>query len=288
MQLALQTSEETRERTEELNVGFNDVTRTWELIVKYHGSLEALAALNVQIEYLIAGYAILTVPEGLVERVADLEEIEYVEKPKRFFYEATSPVTDSCILQLPGQGFSLTGRGVLLAVLDSGIDYRLPVFQKADGSTRIRCLWDQTLVPSGEQDSGESGGMAGEERMDRIGADRDATGSIRRPPEGFRQGVEFDSVQINVALRAEPQQQFMLLPTVDTSGHGTAVAGIAAVSASARHDSSVITESAAFIRAASLSLTNPRSCISIRNSPALFWSSALPIEQKRCIRYSSL
>lgn len=229
MQLALQTSEETRERTEELNVGFNDVTRTWELIVKYHGSLEALAALNVQIEYLIAGYAILTVPEGLVERVADLEEIEYVEKPKRFFYEATSPVTDSCILQLPGQGFSLTGRGVLLAVLDSGIDYRLPVFQKADGSTRIRCLWDQTLVPSGEQDSGESGGMAGEERMDRIGADRDATGSIRRPPEGFRQGVEFDAAQINAALGAEtPQQQFMLLPTVDTSGHGTAVAGIAA------------------------------------------------------------
>ena len=40
MQLALQTSEETRERTEELNVGFNGSTRTWELIVKYHGSLE--------------------------------------------------------------------------------------------------------------------------------------------------------------------------------------------------------------------------------------------------------
>ncbi len=120
LQLALQTSEETRERTEELNVGFNDITRSWELIVKYHGSLDVLEALNVQVEYLIAGYAILTVPDGLVERVAELEEIEYVEKPKRFFYEVTDPVTDSCIRQLSGQDLSLTGRGVLVAVLDSG------------------------------------------------------------------------------------------------------------------------------------------------------------------------
>lgn len=200
LQLALQTSEETRERTEELNIGFNDVTRTWELIVKYHGSLDVLEVLNVQIEYLIAGYAILTVPDGLVERVAELEEIEYVEKPKRFFYEVTDPVTDSCIRQLSGQDHSLTGRGVLVAVLDSGINYRLPVFRHADGSTRIRYLWDQTLAPSEQQP----------------------------PPAGFRQGAEFDAVMINTALQADLQQQFMLLPTMDTSGHGTAVAGIAA------------------------------------------------------------
>lgn len=250
LQLALQTPEETRERTEELNVGFDEKGQTWELIVKYHGSLDALELLKVQVEYLIAGYAILTVPEGLVERIAELEEIEYVEMPKRFFYEATSPVTDSCILQLPGQGFSLTGRGVLIAVLDSGIDYRLPVFRKADGSTRIRYLWDQTLVPSGEKSeaesgggNGDSGGISGEENSGGTGeetertpeenegrqTDEDMAGVTRRPPAGFRQGVEFDAVQINAALQAETmQQQFMLLPSVDTRGHGTAVAGIAA------------------------------------------------------------
>lgn len=81
-----------------------------------------------------------------------------------------------------------------------GIDYRLPVFRRADGSTRIRYLWDQTL------------------KTDRA-----------QPPEGFRIGAEFDEAQINVALRAESrQEQYNLLPTVDTSGHGTAVAGIAA------------------------------------------------------------
>ena len=81
-----------------------------------------------------------------------------------------------------------------------GIDYRLPVFRRADGSTRIRYLWDQTL------------------KTDRA-----------QPPEGFRIGAEFDEAQINAALRAESrQEQYNLLPTVDTSGHGTAVAGIAA------------------------------------------------------------
>lgn len=201
LQLALQTPEETRERTEDLNVGFQTSARTWELIVKYHGSLDVLQALNVRVEYLIAGYAILTVPEQLVEAVAELEEIEYVEKPKRYFYQVTNPVADSCIVQVTGRDLSLTGAGVLLAVLDSGIDYRLPEFRRADGGTRIRFLWDQTLQP----------------------------GEGRKPPEGFYQGAEFNGEQIDAALQAaSPQQQFQLLPTVDTGGHGTAVAGIAA------------------------------------------------------------
>ncbi len=51
---------------------------------------------------------------------------------------------------------------------------------------------------------------------------------LRRPPEGFTLGVEFNSEQIDRALEASGGQQFQLLPSVDTSGHGTAVAGIAA------------------------------------------------------------
>lgn len=202
LQLALQTSEDTRERTEDLNVGFDRETHTWELIVKYHGSLEELETRNVSVEYLIAGYALLTVPERLVEAIAKLEQIEYVEKPKRFFYEATDPIEDSCIRQLSQWDFPLTGRGVLIAIPDSGIDYRLPEFRDRDGGTRIRFLWDQTLRP-------ESGNG--------------------QPPAGFRTGVEFDSARINEALREEdPTRQFQLLPTLDAGGHGTAVAGIAA------------------------------------------------------------
>lgn len=214
LQLALQTSEDVREQTEDLNVGFNTENRTWELIVKYHGSLDALEPLNIQVEYLIAGFALLTVPEQLVDSVAELEEIEYVEKPKRFFYGVEMPADSSCIAQVTFRNPFLTGAGVLIAVLDSGIEARLPEFRKRDGSTRIRYLWDQTLTPDAPETAEAE----------------NAGGNLpRRPPEGFRTGVEFDSDQINRALEAPTlQQQFQLLPSTDTTGHGTAVAGIAA------------------------------------------------------------
>lgn len=222
LQLALQTPEEVREKTEELNTGFDENTRTWELIVKYHGSLDALKALDIGVEYLIAGYAVLTVPEQLVERVAELEEVEYVEKPKRFFYGVETPTANSCIAQVTLRDPYLTGEGVLVAILDSGIDWRMQEFRNTDGSTRIRYLWDQTLRAEGISET--------EDRTEPGTADSFAG----RPPEGFRLGVEFDSDQINQALSAATAgQQFELLPSVDTSGHGTAVAGIAAGNSSA-------------------------------------------------------
>lgn len=224
LQLALQTPEEVRERTEELNVGFDREMRTWELIVKYHGSLDALETLGVQTEYLIAGYAILTVPEQLVDRIVELEEIEYVEKPKRYFYEIETPTENSCIAQVTYRDPFLTGRGVLVAVLDSGIDYSLPEFRNRDGSTRIRYLWDQSLQPDmpPQEGGGETGGRDGE-------TDSERETFPRRPPAGYRMGVEFDAEQINRVLEIpERQQRFEMLPSVDTSGHGTAVAGIAA------------------------------------------------------------
>lgn len=120
LNLALQTPEEVRERTDTLNVGFDRENRTWELIVKYHGSLEELSQAGVAVEYLIAGYAILTAPQTLVDAVAQLEQIEYVEKPKRFYYSQTDPAADSCVLPLRQRQPYLSGQGVLVAVIDSG------------------------------------------------------------------------------------------------------------------------------------------------------------------------
>ena len=206
LSLALQTPEEVREQTETLNVGFDRGTKTWEVIVKYHDSLDALEALSVKIEYLIAGYAILTIPEGLVDLVAGLEEIEYMEKPKRLFYSVTNPADAACLPGVTLKEPFLTGEGVLIAVLDSGIAYSREDFRKENGDTRIRFLWDQTLVPS-------------EDRQ-------------LLSPEGFSMGVEFCENQINEALRASTEEaQYETVPSRDVSGHGTAVAGIAAGSA---------------------------------------------------------
>lgn len=120
LNLALETPETERIRTDNLNVGFDGKSRTWELIVKYHGRLTGLEALGVSVEYLINSYAILTVPEGLVEAVSNIEEIEYVEKPKRYYYQDISPAADSCMTQVTLRDPLLSGEGVLVAVLDSG------------------------------------------------------------------------------------------------------------------------------------------------------------------------
>ena len=204
LNLALETPEEEREQTESLNVGYSAETRSWELIVKYHGSLDRLREQNIVVEELIAGYAILTVPEALVDTVSDTPEIEYVEKPKRFYYGQTFPAVTSCFPPVTMRTPFLNGRGVLLAVLDSGITWDLEVFRKADGSTRIRYLWDQTV--SEETDDVRYGKM----------------------PDGFSIGTEYTAEEINAALQLPALDRYRLIPSRDLSGHGTAVAGIAA------------------------------------------------------------
>lgn len=202
--LALQTPDSVREKSLNLNVGFTEETRTWELIVKYNGALkEAVSGLPVTAEELIAGYGLLTVPENLVDTVSRLPQIEYVEKPKRLFFSMADGKEVSCVLPVTKRQPFLSGKGILLAVIDSGIDYTNRNFRNADGSTRILALWDQTVSPDAEK------------------------GFF--PPEGFVTGTEFTREQINAALReADPLRQYELVPSRDSSGHGTAVAGIAA------------------------------------------------------------
>lgn len=204
LNLALETPEEEREQTESLNVGYSAETRSWELIIKYHGSLDRLREQNIVVEELIAGYAILTVPEALVDMVSDTPEIEYVEKPKRFYYGQTFPAGTSCFPPVTMRTPFLNGGGVLLAVLDSGITWDLEVFRKADGSTRIRYLWDQTVS--------------------------EETGDVRygKMPDGFSIGTEYTAEEINAALQMHTWDRYRLIPSRDLSGHGTAVAGIAA------------------------------------------------------------
>ena len=74
-------------------------------------------------EELIAGYAILTVPESAMESLAQTEQIEYVEKPKRLFFADITGNSAACFA--PGSMLSqnLTGKGVLVAVIDSGISH---------------------------------------------------------------------------------------------------------------------------------------------------------------------
>lgn len=91
--------------------------------------------------------------------------------------------------------FNLTGKGVLIGIADTGIDYTNPIFQYSDNTTRIASIWDQTIV------------------------NEEAT-------DGVVYGTEYTREQINEALKSE--DPFSIVPSRDEIGHGTMIAGIAA------------------------------------------------------------
>lgn len=208
LNLSLSVSKEEREESPLLREGFDLLSNTWEIIIKYQGDIERYETDLIKIEPLIAGYAIVTLPDALLEEFVVLPEIEYVEKPKPFYFQDITALRESCISTVTEREPFLTGKGVLVAVLDSSIDFYNENFRNADGNTRIVALWDQSLEPDAE------------------------AGFL--PPEGYETGVEFTKEQIDEALSLGNEAEARrLIPTVDVSGHGTAVAGILAASGTA-------------------------------------------------------
>ena len=197
LNLALDATPEERARSLNLDVGFDREENTWEVIVKYSGSLSRLEAEGITVTELLNEYAVLIVPESEIGRLAEVPEIEYIEKPKRLFFAAEQGRTASCVTGVQNARYDLYGDGVLVAVLDSGVDYAHPDFRNEDGTTRILALWDQT-IPG-------------------------------RPPAGYRIGTEYTKEQIDEALaQSDPVRRRELVPSTDASGHGTRVLGIAA------------------------------------------------------------
>lgn len=208
LNLALDATEEERLKSVNLNVGYDPGEKTWELIVRYNGSLESLRDEGIRVDELAAGYAVLVVPESRIEQVSAMEQIVYIEKPKRLFFASNMARAASCLSTIQtsigagagggGTGGAgggvisslesgLTGKGVLVAVIDSGIDYIHPDFRNPDGTTRIGLLADQ---------------------------DRDRI---------------YTREEINAALETGSRTSALaLVPSTDPSGHGTAVAAIAA------------------------------------------------------------
>lgn len=197
LNLALEATPEEFEKSLRLSEGYDRTEETWDLIVRYNGELSNLEREGVSFVPLINEYAIVTIRQDLISWLASQGQIEYIEKPKRLFFSVDQGRAASCVNGLEGEPYRLTGRGILVAVIDSGIDYTHPDFINADGSTRIRAIWDQSL--------------AGE------------------PPQGYRIGTEFSREEINEALEKIRQGTGAMsaLPTRDLSGHGTQVAGVA-------------------------------------------------------------
>lgn len=187
LNLSLDATEEERDRSSILNIGYDADEKEWELILKYSGELGEVREHSRSVTELLNGYAVVIVRESEIERISELSQVEYVEKPKRLYFQVETGKRVSCITEVQDARFLLSGAGVLIGIVDSGIDYNLAVFRRGDGHTKIRYLLDQSS------------------------------------------GREYTSEEINQALQEQnPEDRYRKVPVRDSSGHGTAVAGIAA------------------------------------------------------------
>lgn len=125
LQLSLELTEEEREKSLDLSVGYDVVFAEWELIVKYSGDLTPVAQeLNALVTPLLNEYAILRIREDRLEELAQYPQIEYIEKPKSLVLEEMEGIQASCINPVRLPPYSLTGAGVVIAIIDSGVGVR--------------------------------------------------------------------------------------------------------------------------------------------------------------------
>ena len=177
-----------------LNVGYDKNSNLWEVIVKYNGTFEKIKQdLDIKVEILSTSYAIVTLSREDIYKLVLYREIEYIEQPRVLTFTLDTATTSSCINQVKSSPYNLTGKGTIVAIIDSGINYLHKDFRNADGTTRILYIWDQTIEGNA--------------------------------PEGFLGGTLYTREDINKALNTINPLE--VVPSQDEIGHGTAVAGIA-------------------------------------------------------------
>ncbi len=141
-------------------------------------------------------YAVEYVPVAEINRMR-IAEIGYSSIPRCFGLESERSLEVSGVLRVrQAPSLSLRGSGVLVGIIDTGIDYTNPVFLHGDGTSKIIELWDQTIDSEDQY------------------------------PEDIYFGTVYSREQIDQALASE--NPFETVPSRDEIGHGTMLAGIAA------------------------------------------------------------
>ncbi len=165
-----------------------------DLIIEYNGNTSVfeqfpdstVQIINIQLAFVHVPVSFIT--QDIVYRMG------YSVLPTCFGIISESSLEASGVFQLRNIPiFNLRGQGILIGIIDTGVDYTNPIFQYADNTTRIVSIWDQTIVSD-------------------------------NPPTGMEYGTEYTREQINEALQSD--NPLSVVPSTDDIGHGTMLAGI--------------------------------------------------------------
>lgn len=178
----------------------NILQEEWKLIVQYHRDLEELSnRVPFSYETINGHFAFITINKDLIADLSNERSVFYIELPRVMQYIAVENALTICAPQAiyTPQSYNVSGEGVIVAIMDSGIDYSHFDFRNEDGTTRVLAIWDQNLEGT--------------------------------PPPGFSSGAYFTKEQIDEALSQPTQEERLtVVPSTDILGHGTAVTGVVA------------------------------------------------------------
>lgn len=159
-----------------------------QLVILYRGNAEQtrifIEGLGGKFQDLGYNFGIIDIPIDKLDELSVSNTIQYIELPKNLYEQDKESNRASCILELP-PNFQVSGQGVLIGFVDSGIDYTHPAFMDETGNTRIEYIYDLS------------------------------TG-----------GNIYNKEIINNAIKSN--DPYSIIPSIDNTGHGTHVSGIAA------------------------------------------------------------
>ncbi len=182
------------------------------IALKFHGDIAAVVTAGFHVGSVVGSIAFGRTTLAGLEALARHPQVEFIEKQRRAHLHLDGSVPNIKANQVrtrSGDNFSgYTGRGVIVGVIDTGIDFRHRAFRKPDGTTRVLKIWDQTLTPEGLESS----------------PDPIADPVLGDAPLDY--GVEYEVKNINDTL--EGGDVVTRVRHMDTDGHGSHVAGIAA------------------------------------------------------------
>ena len=176
--------------------------------------LESVAA-NYEAIPINNRYSMVSVPVNLIDRCST-EQFGYQAFPFCYTTQASSSLNASRVTDVQrNPSLGMRGQGILVAVIDTGINYLHEAFIKQDKTTKITSIWDQT-----------------------INEPEEATNEM-----GY--GTIYSKDVINFALKSEDPHS--VVPTTDDTGHGTAIAGIIAGNENSGENFSGVVPDAEFI-----------------------------------------
>jgi subtilisin family serine protease len=168
------------------------------VIIEYAGDPESLREAGAKLRTCLGNIFTADVPLDKVDSVAALPELRYMRAATLFqpMLDVSVPDTGASLVRsgTPPSWTGYTGKGVIVGVVDTGLDFEHADFKNASGTTRVLYYWDQTT----------------------------GTGGANHP-SGYDYGTEWTKAQIDAGQ----------CTVKETTNHGTAITGIAAGSGAA-------------------------------------------------------